>query len=275
MAIRYSRELRAEIDDTIRRYNAKIDRVRRKGNIDTYLIPEKRQYSDFIGTYNSRQELKRELSKLQRYTNRGAEQVKEIGNGEKITNWEYQEIKRDIRREKSALTKEIHKYEQLYPHVFGKKQDVTYAQMGDIRYENLKSKRKALSKNIDTLSRQEFKRLQNRTKSYNKNRGTEKQKQLKENYIQMLLSLGYVTDVSSDTIGRIKEKIDDLSPSDFNKLFESDEAVKAILDYYYPSVIKTNGIKRYISLDTSLENDVINLYEALEENLDKMIENVT
>lgn len=273
MAIRYSRELRQQIDDTIRKYNAKIDRVRRRGQVERDTIPDKRQYSDFVGTFNSRKELLRELASLERYTHRGAEKTVQTDEGYSLSNWEINELKRDIRREKTALTKEMRKYEVLHPYVLGTKQDTTYAKMGDPQYENLKVRYKAIDKDIIKLSKQEFKRLKKRTKTYHQNRGTEKQKQLRENYIDMLMSLGYLVDLDKNVSNRVIEKISSLSPSDFMRLFERDKAVQAILDYYYPTVSSVGGLKvrtpfRY----AEVERDVIDLYNLLDTNLDDMID---
>ena len=138
--------------------------------------------------------------------------------------------------------------------------------MGDTDYLNLVARRKALEKDINKLSRDEFERF---TKLIEK---TGKSQQymnsiFKENYFDMLTDLAYYFDYDNDKLNKLKQKLMNLKPNDFLKLFKEDKSVRAILDYY---PIVTNSFNAINPDD--IKEDVINLYDNLIDNIDEIIQ---
>ena len=88
----------------------------------------------------------------------------------------------------------------------------------------------------------------------------------KENYLKMLTDLGYYYNYDKDKMKLLEEKLLKLDSNNFQKLFESDKSIKAILDYY-PVVTDTRtGIN-----PEDIKEDVTNLYDSLINNLDDIL----
>ena len=72
MAIRYNKELENEMKRVLANYNAKRNRLIRKGN---KYVPEKVTIKNLKKDYTKRSELKRRIKELQIYSKRGMEGV--------------------------------------------------------------------------------------------------------------------------------------------------------------------------------------------------------
>ena len=262
MAIRYDKKLNQEINRTIKNFNQKIARLEKQ---ERELLPSKITKQELKNTSFTRAELQRKLKELQRFSKRGAEDIIETKGGVKLTQYELSNIKRENARVKRNITREINRLKVEKPKIFGKTQTSTFSEMGDTDYLNLVARRKALEKDINKLSRDEFERF---TKLIEK---TGKSQQymnsiFKENYLKMLTDLGYYYNYDKDKMKLLEEKLLKLDSNNFQKLFESDKSIKAILDYY-PVVTDTRtGIN-----PEDIKEDVTNLYDSLINNLDDIL----
>lgn len=263
MAIRYDKKLNQEINRTIRNFNQKIARLEKQ---ERELLPSKISKKELKESVYTRQELQRRLKELQRFSKRGAEDIIETKGGVKLTKYELDKIKRENARIKRNITREINRLKVEKPKVFGKKQTSTFSEMGDTDYLNLIARRKALEKDINKLSREEFERF---TKLIEK---TGKKQQymnniFKDNYFEMLTDLAYYFDYDNDKLNLLKQKLLKLKPNDFLNLFKEDKSIRAILDYY---PIVTNSFNAINPDD--IKEDVINLYDNLIDNIDEIIQ---
>ena len=262
MAIRYDKRLNQEINRTIKNFNQKIARLEKQ---ERELLPNKITKRELKDSVYTRTELRRKLKELQRFSNRGAEEVITTSGGVRLTKYELNEIKRENARVKRNITREINRLKTNKPKIFGKTQTSTFSEMGDTDYLNLVARRKALEKDINKLSREEFERF---TKLVEK---TGKSQQymnsiFKENYFDMLADLAYYFDYDNDKLNMLKQKLMSLKPNNFLKLFKEDKSVRAILDYY-PVVTKNfNAIN-----PDDIKEDVVNLYDSLIDNIDDII----
>ena len=68
--IRYDKKLNQEIDATLRKYNNKIERLKRKDGY--YMLPSKISKDDLMETSWTRADLRRRLSNLRKFNERGA-----------------------------------------------------------------------------------------------------------------------------------------------------------------------------------------------------------
>lgn len=262
MAIRYDKKLNQEINRTIKNFNQKIARLEKQ---ERELLPNKITKKDLKENVYTRTELQRKLKELQRFSVRGAEDVITTSGGVRLTKYELNEIKRENARVKRNITREINRLKTDKPKIFGKKQTSTFSEMGDTDYLNLVARRKALEKDINKLSREEFERFTKLVEKTGKNQAYMKSI-FKENYFEMLTDLAYYFDYDTNKLNLLRQKLMNLKPNDFLKLFKEDKSVRAILDYY-PVVTKNfNAIN-----PDDIKEDVVNLYDSLIDNIDDII----
>ena len=263
MAIRYDKKLDQEINRTIKNFNQKIARLEKQ---EKELLPSKITKKDLKSSVYTRTELQRKLKELQRFSKRGAEDIITTRGGIRLTKYELNEIKRENARIKRNITREINRLKVNKPKVFGKIQSSTFSEMGDSDYLNLVARRKALEKDINKLSRDELERF---TKLIEKTGRNQQYMNsiFKQNYFDMLTDLGYYFDYDNDKLNILKQKLMNLKPNDFLKLFKEDKSIRAILDYY---PIVTNSFNAINPDD--IKEDVINLYDNLIDNIDMILQ---
>lgn len=263
MAIRYDKKLNQEINRTIKNFNQKIARLEKQ---DRELLPSKITKKDLKSGVYTRTELRRKLKELQRFGRRGAEDIIETSGGVRLTQYNYQNIKRENARIKRNITREINRLRVNKPKIFGKTQTSTFSEMGDHDYLNLVARRKALEKDINKLSRDELERFTKLIEKTGKNQQY-MNSIFKQNYFDMLTDLGYYFDYDNDKLNILKQKLMNLKPNDFLKLFKEDKSIRAILDYY---PIVTNSFNAINPDD--IKEDVINLYDNLIDNIDMILQ---
>ena len=263
MAIRYDKKLNQEINRTIKNFNQKIARLEKQ---DRELLPSKITKKELKDNVYTRTELRRKLKELQRFSNRNAEDVITTSGGVRLTQYDYQNIKRENARIKRNITREINRLRVEKPKIFGKLQSSTFSEMGDSDYLNLVARRKALEKDINKLSRDELERF---TKLIEKTGRNQQYMNsiFKQNYFDMLTDLAYYFDYDTDKLNLLRQKLMNLKPNDFLKLFKEDKSIRAILDYY---PIVTNSFNAINPDD--IKEDVINLYDNLINNIDMIIQ---
>ena len=268
MAIRYDKKLNQEINRTIRNFNQKIARLEKQER--DLLLPTKINKKSLKQSVTNRNELKRKLKELQRYSKRGVEETITTKGGVTLSKYELQNIKRESARVKRNLTREIHRLEQTKPKVFGKEQATTFAKMGDSRYLNLITKRERLNKDFTRLTPEEFERQEELIFKIGKNQSY-MNTVFKENYFKMLEDMAYYFGYDKDKLNKIKEKIFKLSPEQFYKLFREDKSINAVLDYY-PIMISNfdEGKGMYVNPE-DYQGDMLSLLDALYENIDDIL----
>ena len=262
MAIRYDKKLNQEINRTIKNFNQKIARLEKQ---ERELLPSKITKKELKDNVYTRTELRRKLKELQRFSNRNAEDVITTSGGVRLTQYDYQNIKRENARIKRNITREINRLRVEKPKIFGKLQSSTFSEMGDSDYLNLVARRKALEKDINKLSKDEFGRFKKLVEKTGKSQQY-MNNIFKENYFEMLTDLAYYFDYDNDKLNLLRQKLMNLKPNDFLKLFKDDKSIRAILDYY---PIITNSFNAINPDD--IKEDVVNLYDNLIDNLDDIL----
>lgn len=262
MAIRYDKKLNQEINRTIKNFNQKIARLEKQ---ERELLPSKITKKDLKSNVYTRTELYRKLKELQRFSNRGAEDIIATGGGARLTRYDYQNIKRENTRIKRNITREINRLRVEKPKIFGKTQSSTFSEMGDTDYLNLVARRKALEKDINKLSKEELERFRKLVEKTGKSQQY-MNSIFKENYFEMLTDLAYYFNYDNDKLNLLKQKLMKLKPNDFLKLFKDDKSIRAILDYYPVVTNSFNAIN-----PDDIKEDVVNLYDNLIDNIDDII----
>lgn len=263
MAIRYDKKLNNEINKTIRNFNQKIARLEKQEK-DVF-IPDKITKKELKESVYTRQELYRKIRELQNFSKRGAENVIITSGGVRTSSWEIENLKRENRRLKMILSRDIKRLETTMPRVLGKLQTGTFAQMGDTQYLNIKARREALNKDYMKLDLQGFKSFQKLLKKTAKNKSY-MNNIFKGNYIKMLTDLGYFYGYDKGKMRYLEENLASLDSNKFLKLFNEDKSIKAILDYY-PIITDTLS-----AIDPEdVKADVFQLYDLLIDNLDDIL----
>lgn len=262
--IRYDKKLNAEINRAVRNFNAKISRLKKLDN-ENIIIPEKIKVSDFKQGYDSRRDLRRQLNYLKMFSKRGVEEKIVTSGGYETSRYQVAVVKRESARVKRNLTRQINLYMKITPSVFGVKQDVTKAQMEDTKLTNLKSKREALNKNLLDLNKEQYNRylelLNNQSQSSYKDRI------FKENYIEMLLSTGYMSGYDVEKINEMASQLMALDVNDFIRLFDTESSIKSVLENY--DLFKINNFD--ISSLSDVFRDINELYDNLYNSLPEIL----
>lgn len=260
--IRYNKQLNDKITKTVRNYNAKINRLQKK---NPYLaLPEKINATSLKQLSDTRQELYRNLKKLERFSKRGAENTIVLPSGEMISNYELQELKRESARIQRNLTKRINKLASTKPKVAGIEQDYTYAEMGDMRLNNMIAKRNALKsfkKNISLGgSIKEFSNLLAKTR-HKQNYQIEI---FKNNYLdKMLFAQAYLIGYDQNKIAVIKEKLSQLSNKEFLDAFDNEKLIQMIRDKYPKAGDKNDYFV--------FEEQLTEIYDEMYNNIDDIV----
>ena len=264
MAYKISKDSNRELQKAINNFNAKIKRLE---NVDKEIvIPEKENIKAIKDRINSKWDLNREINRLERFTKRNAENLIKNKSGVVMTAWEFENIQREQKRLNARLLRDIERYSNITPTEFGKSQKITYAQIGDERLSNLRARQKAISnKSVMKLNREQLKNLQsllNKTSAIYR-----KDKQVfYNNFLDgTLLNTAYFIGYDIDKIKYIKNKLNELSPSQFTKAFEQEQGLKDIQLRY--NLTKEDGISPEL-----LENDITPLLNNLYENIDQIVD---
>lgn len=266
MAIRYDTKLNNEIRRIVNNYNAKIRRLEKQ---DTeYILPQKfdkEALKSLKASVSNRQDLRRRLKELQNFTSRGAEKVITY-KGTKLPSYQVKNIKMYQSVIKRRLNKKINYYETTHPTSSGVVQDVTFAQAGERDYLNaLAKKRVLLNRDISTLSN--IREYENYVNTLRGNARTISDRIWKSNYMDIIMEQGYIYGYNSDKLEEIRNKLNKLTPAQFNKLYNTEATVKQIMFLYKGTKDIGNGLKV-----EDLEDDIISVFDSLYDNLDEILE---
>ena len=214
----------------------------------------------------SRKELNRTLASLKRFSQRGAEDTIILPSGEFISNYELKELKRESARLQRNLTRRINELAGTTPKVAGIKQDYTYAEMGDMRLNNMIAKRDTLKRMSKTITKGGD--LKNFTKLLETTRNKQNYQIsiFKNNYLdKMLMYQAYSIGYDQDRINEIKEKLNRLSDKDFLKFFDEEKIVQMVRDKYQDSKGMTG--ENYFSFEEQMRDIFDELYDNIDDYL--------
>lgn len=263
--INYDKQFNARINKVVRNFNSKVRRLESQG---IKHLPSTISVAEIKATYFERDSLKRKLKQLERFNSRGAEEIIELQGGAKATKWEIETLKSDIAYLKRYYSKKIDTYGSIIPTSLGVKQSVSYARMGDAKYENLKVLRKSLDKDITSMEQSNYNRFRQRV-------GAQMRRKNRQdyifwaNYLTFLEDVAYKADVDPELLDRVKNKISEMDINDFMELYEKEEAILDIVDYYNIQKMKAGGFSKKKNKQGYSEIDTIN---ELFKTLDLMID---
>ena len=262
MAIRYDVKTQNEIRRVVSNFNQKIARLEKLEN--NLYLPERVTVKGIKSEVTTRAQLKRRLASLKRYSIRGMEKTVVTSGGVSLSKYELEETERSLRRIKSNLTRQINKYGNTRPTVFGVKQSATYSQMGSQQLANLKARRSSLNVSLRSLSKEAFREAKRMIEA-NIRRERYRKEVFMYNYEdKMLFNLGYYVGYDKDKIAYIKSKLMLLDENEFVNLFNTEKAIQAISEYYPEST-------RTYANPENIRTEVTELYDELYNNIDSIV----
>lgn len=248
MAIRYDRQFNKQIRRIVDNFNKKIKRLERA---DHAILPNRVLVSDLKKDFTNRNDLKRELRRLELFTEKNMEQIITIGEMT-ATRWQFEIDKQRARDAKANLTKEINKIEsagELTPRTSD------YLQ-------NLQFRRNYLNKPLKSLSSSQ---LRTRKKIIDQDEQKErKQQTFYHNLFDMLFKIGYQTNADQADVIYIMEKLSKLTPHQLSEAIASNAALKNFVEKYQ--------IYASSSEESSAENDVVEAIRILKDAVPSILE---
>lgn len=265
MAIRYDKKLNREIYQTVYKFNKKVKSLSANENVKIPQIITAKQLktkdpSNPLYSYN-RTELKRKLKQLRKFLEPGQEQVIVTPAKEVFSKWEYRNLQTQRRTAINRIKKQLREIEKTQITYAGRKMKYTYAQMGSQQYLNLQQKLKYLDEH--KLGKLTGDQLVYYRKFLATNTRAKRDKEWKENFLDIVLNLGYEY---NEDVTVLREKLSKLSPTEFLRAFNEERLLKDLV-YYYKLLDETAFDKGLV------EDDVSQMIGALRENIDDIIRN--
>ena len=261
MAIRYDKKINNEIRRIVNNYNAKIKRLEGRTDIS---VPSKIYSKEIKEGIKNRADLRRKLKNLQEFTKKGGEKNITV-KGRTLPQYQYKQAQ----RYRNLISRRLKAREQFnistYPTYEGKKEKFTIAEQFNEEQRNIEAQRRMLL-DVDYLDYSPAE-MSSYIENLEANAKTVNLSMWQQNYADMLLESGYVYGIPHSKLHDLREKILDLSPSQFDKLFKTESTIKQIL-YYYNQINELGVDVAY----ENMESDVVSIYNSLFENIDDILE---
>lgn len=274
MTYKISKDSETELRRAVSNFNSKIKRLE---SVDREIdIPEKASITAIKDRVTNKWELNREIDKLERFTQRNAEELIKNNSGVVLSRWEFENIQREQKRLSARLLREIERYGKIKPSEFGEKQALSYAQMGDDKLFNLKSRYKAISnKKIKDINKDQLTKLLGYINRTNANYRSTKKEIFYDNFLDgTLLNLSYIIGYDKDKIDYIRKKLGELSPDQFIKAFNSELSLRYIQEKNQ-SPDKSKPEEEQTLSETKiqeLKDDLTPVLDELRENIDTIVD---
>jgi hypothetical protein len=140
-SIRWKQSDKTDLQRAVRNFNAKIDYIRKTRPELAEFQPEKKSYKDIKQGITTRNDLKRELKSLQRYSKRGSENVVKNKYGLAITKYEKKEIEYKVAKINRQRTKDRKKFGEMEVTTHGESTGLKRAEMGSQRMAQFNPKK--------------------------------------------------------------------------------------------------------------------------------------
>lgn len=221
--IRWTEADDKEVKRVVRNFNAKIDRLSKKDPQNKNALPDKISVGQIKELIDTRQDLKRELNSLKRFSVRGAEQLITIPDNEynlKATKWQIEDMSRRkgiVNRKRKKRLQEIEDTE-LYSG--SEKLGYTRGQLG--MGEQDKASLRPTNAFTPKMTRDGFKKKHSMLRKESQSTYFDvKDEQLRQNYIAGLLRNYNPNDPN---IQEVVDAIENMSFKEFYQIWKSQDA---------------------------------------------------
>lgn len=258
MAIRYDKELNAEIKRIVYNYNRKRKRAKDRG-VPKKFLPDKVFVSSLKTNYTNRGDLLRELRNLQRFNELGSSAFKivETAGGGRLSKYQFDYIKRNIDSARQFYDQQINDVNEIVSLEKHNHDMDTYL-------ITLQNQRQTLDLDINTLTPSQVKTITkyiDKSKEYN-----EIQSRGYRGFLKVVDNVMQILDYDESTINEFFEKMGNLTPTQFLKMYLHSDLIGKIYDLIPSPPIK-NG-----RLLTSDDEDAKAYIDALLESFDTIKE---
>jgi hypothetical protein len=217
--IRWTESDKQELRRTVKNFNAKISRLEKKDPQNKNALPEKMTVKALEELIDTRQDLKRELNSLQRFTKRGAEEIIAVPENDynlKITKWQKEEMTRRTAVINQKRQRRLDALKEVEMKSGGENLGYTVGQFGMGKAEEISLRpMKPFSTKMNTADlKKKFKHILKESQSNYFNR---KDELLRENYIK-----GLKQNYNEDDVADIIEAIEDMEFNEFYSTYQAE-----------------------------------------------------
>lgn len=266
MAYKITKSNEKNLQRAINNFNAKVRRLEKTDR--SLQLPIKENINIIKGRIYDKRSLKREIDRLQLFTQRGMEQSISLDSGISITKYEYENLLKEQKRLSSKLYRTQKKIEKIIPTEGGSKLHYKVIEMGRDDLTNVRDKREELmSYNLKKLGEEDFKEFRQFVNDILRHERYDESIFIDNFTNQMVLNLGYWAGVDDEKLEHIRKQLSTLSEKQFMKLYNTEEYIRAIKDYY-------NEInKKKITPEQIAKNmeKVKELYNELDKYIEKIV----
>jgi len=248
MAIRWNSQLKSEVRRTVKSFNAKIRRLRRKG-VTAALLPDMISSKEIQAGITNRRDLESRLAQLREFTSAGI--VERSEGGVMGTNQLF------LYRTGEA-NKAIKQIQQEYDKIAAIQ----------TRYPMMKSEYQAnLESKMDYLSRDIMKLDVRQIQIFNKNIFSPEQKTIRDeqfysNYSKMIFFNAYKSNLPPALVARITSMIDKFTPAQLLEMYATEPTFRSVKETY--EMGKQEGQERS-------DEEVEEQFEALAERMEELL----
>ena len=266
MAYNISKTSEKDLKKAIRNFNSKIKRL--ESSDRKLQLPEKADISIIKERIYDKRSLNREIDKLQTFTLRGMEETITLESGLSITKYEYETLQKEQKRLNARLYRNQKKIESIIPTEAGSELHYKVGEMGREDLSNIRGKRKRLQQlKLKSLSKDDLNDLRDLISDILRYERYDESIFIDNFTNQMVLNLGYWAGVEDDKLDHIRKQLSTLSEKQMMKLYNTEEYIRAIKDYY-------NEInKKNITPEQMAKNmeKVKELYNELYKSIDTIV----
>lgn len=211
-----------ELKRSAKAFNSKVIRTWRKDAENRDKVPDRVSVKDLLESAESKSDIERINSSLQRFQRRGAEDFVKSNRGAKATKWEVDEFYRKQQIENERRRKQREKINSQEVKIGGEGTGQTRSQMGSIKENSLRESHKK----FDNLSQKEWELAsRNIDNLLDARHRAERNEIMRENYLRGLRENGFL-----DASPEIEEWIRNI---DFNTFLSTVETDETATFYFY------------------------------------------
>ena len=260
MAIRWTPKIQNQLRQTVRRYNAKISRLQRKGQTR---LPEKASIREIRKAYShgeaKRRELVYELTELSRFTRKGAEDIIKTADGYNLTRYEVEQGRRRrnrvVRRLRTQIAREQVTFEEIrrLPETNKRREEITS------RRTYLTGLKSTL-KNLLGLNFNKKSAINTAASNFNKFYSVRRYNSFYDNFFKALQKEAGFAKFTPEQLEQLEATLRQLSPEELQAAFENNPHLKSVFEYYPDK------------LNESTENSIGALVERLFEDRNLLLQ---
>lgn len=209
--IRYDSAYNQEISRVVSNFNRK---VRRLEKAERELVPSPVSVADIKEKFTSKRELNKYLNDLRRFSKRGSEEIVTV-KGQKYTKYQIDLFRANLRRQRAEVARDIRQAEATKHR---------YPMQHNIYLQNLKNRKEKLTHGWMEIISNEWDKVVNQRFT---------NMETFDNYLELLFQDAYQSGFDPEKAEYIKEKLTELTPSQFIKALEDTPEIKFIFDYYH------------------------------------------